>query len=644
MFLKGAGLADAKVLFKLNNDTAKLSQTGVPYDFMGLAAESQYGASPAVPLRTVRLGVPRCHNLVATVVLANGRSTTVHSKFRVTIRPVRIWLVATIGVQDLDLFEHFLVHYQRVGIHPNHFAITIHSPTADDPRIVQATQLLLRRHVFLQSGERGIVTRNLWIGKFNTFDKFEIQESLVRRLALQQDWVIHPDVDEHQRYPHGDINAFVRQLDERDLTAVFGLMKDRVTVDGSLAEVQRGTSLESQFPLVCDVTKAIVDGAVTKVVLHRGFLMAEEGGYHTLFQWKSSYGRNHDRVHLPLFKLAVSHFKWTSAVGPKLAERERVFKAQGIRWWVQSARLRAFVQESGNRLDIHSDKLSCRTARDDSERYDEKTDLSIQTFIPMAISMPEQFTVILMAYSPKRNANQLRLLTHFSKIPTVHEIVFVWNSQTDNPPDIEQIGRTLRPIRVVRPPVNSLNNRWNHSLYPKTDGVLMLDDDIFLPIQTVRSLHARWLYDSTRLIGLVGRNFADSGYIYPKTCCDRYEHHAAECDKPKGLRGRNVNCSSARSAPNDGNGATGGEGSDEWGSMDVFCDTFRFVLPKGMFFHRKYMRLYTSWKRKKMRQYVDDQDAHCDDIAFNLVVQSATGKAGVILEDDFEELPESSAG
>ena len=309
IFLRGAGLADAKVLFKLNDDTAKLSQTGVPYDLMGLAAESQYGASPAVPLRTVRLGPPGCHSLTVTVVLANGRSTTLHSRFRVTIRPVRIWLVTTIGVQDLDLFDHFLVHYTGVGIQPDRFAITIQSPTADDPRIAQGTQLLR---------ERGIATRNLWIGEFNTFDKFEIQESLVRRLALQQDWVIHPDVDEHQRYPHGDIAAFVRQLDERELTAVFGLMKDRVTVDGSLAEVRRGTSLESQFPLVCDVTKVIVDGAVTKVVLHRGFLMAEEGGYHTLFQWKSTYGRNYDRVHRPPFKLAV-YGNFDTTFGPFFA-------------------------------------------------------------------------------------------------------------------------------------------------------------------------------------------------------------------------------------------------------------------------------------------------------------------------------------
>lgn len=332
-------------------------------------------------------------------------------------------------------------------------------------------------------------------------------------------------------------------------------------------------------------------------------------------------------------------------MGPKLAERERVFKAQGIRWWVQSARLRTFIQENGNRLDIHSDKLSCRTASDDNEQYDAKTDLSIQTFVPIEVTRQEQFTVILMAYSPTRNANQLRLLTHFSKIPAVHEVVFVWNSQTDDAPDIAQLGRTLRPIRVVLSAVNSLNNRWNHSLYPKTDGVLMLDDDTFLPLQTVRSLHARWLYDSTRLVGLVGRNFADSDYIYPKSCCDRYEHHAAECDKPAGSRERNVNCSSStRAGPHNGSDASGGQGSGEWGSMDVFCDTFRFVLPKGMFFHRKYMRLYTSWKRKKMRQYVDEQAAHCDDIGFNLVVQSATGKAGVILEDAFEELPESSAG
>lgn len=95
-----------------------------------------------------------------------------------------------------------------------------------------------------------------------------------------------------------------------------------------------------------------------------------------------------------------------------------------------------------------------------------------------------------------------RLLTncdrHFANMHFVHEVVFIWNGAPSELPSIPR--GTLRPIRVRQEKQNSLNNRWNHTIYPQTDGVLMVDDDQFIPLNSVLSLFARWQHEPDRVV------------------------------------------------------------------------------------------------------------------------------------------------
>lgn len=84
----------------------------------------------------------------------------------------------------------------------------------------------------------------------------------------------------------------------------------------------------------------------------------------------------------------------------------------------------------------------------------------------------------------------------------VYEVIFVWNGPADERPPVPK--DTLRPIRVRQESRNSLNNRWNHTIYPKTDAVLMLDDDSFLPEHAIASLFARWQHEPDRLVSWSG--------------------------------------------------------------------------------------------------------------------------------------------
>ena len=306
IFLTGptSALFDAQVTFNLNHRRPWLSSSGVPFDLMGMAAHKTAHGLEALPLHTSSLGRPACHMLEASVKFANGSEFNTVAQFRTIDRPPVVWLITTVSVNDYVLLGFFLSKYLKFGVHPNNFVITVHSHSESEAADVERTVALLRRHK---------ITRiHRWVGPFNTFDKFELQESFGRRFVLQKDWVMHPDVDEHHNYPGDDLLSYVARCDEQGVTAVFGDMQDRVASNGRLVEVEHDKPLETQFPLECDLTHAVVNGATTKVALHRGFLVAEEGGYHTLYEWKGSYGRNHLKVHSPPNRLTISHFKWSA--------------------------------------------------------------------------------------------------------------------------------------------------------------------------------------------------------------------------------------------------------------------------------------------------------------------------------------------
>ena len=77
--------------------------------------------------------------------------------------------------------------------------------------------------------------------------------------------------------------------------------------------------------------------------------------------------------------------------------------------------------------------------------------------------------------------------------------------------------------------------------------------------------------------------------------------------------------------------------------MDDFCDTFRFVLPKGLFLHRKWLAEYSRPELQPLRTHVDQHAGHCDDVALNYVVANVTRQSAVVMTERVIDFAESSS-
>ncbi|ORY81267.1 glycosyl transferase family 64 domain-domain-containing protein [Leucosporidium creatinivorum] len=160
----------------------------------------------------------------------------------------------------------------------------------------------------------------------------------------------------------------------------------------------------------------------------------------------------------------------------------------------------------------------------------------------------------------------------------VDKVILVWNEPSAPPP------RMPKRVQVIKGKVNSMNNRWTLSLpFIRTDAVLVLDDDIAVSLPALTCLLSLLLEHPDRLIGPFAR---------------RRDPQTNEYILNELL-------------------TLPGEGS-----------RYNIVLPRVMMLSVGFLAAYGEQEvgLEGLRKYVDEQEAHCDDILLNAIAGYITGK------------------
>ena len=120
------------------------------------------------------------------------------------------------------------------------------------------------------------------------------------------------------------------------------------------------------------------------------------------------------------------------------------------------------------------------------------------------------FTVVIMSFALRINTLRT-VIDHYSRCPSVVEVVVVWNG--DTPPE----GGVLRvrvPVRVRLEGTTSLNNRFKPDPLLTTRAVLSLDDDILLSCADVEAAFLEWRLHPEGLVGFLPRLLSASPAKY----------------------------------------------------------------------------------------------------------------------------------
>ena len=242
-------------------------------------------------------------------------------------------LLSCITSGNPALLNHFLRHYLSIGI--EEMLLIVHSKTADAPCKDMAIQLI---------ENVGLTPSEIWIGRFNTYEKHERMNRLLRSQTGDDDWVVLADLDEFTVFPK-QVDKFLAECDENGFFYIPGLLTDRIARNGALPEIQPDEPLERQFPLACRITKTLLGGWISKIAAMKGFLRFSTGHHYLSPEFRHGYYESEYPE-----PLEVNHYKWDSSLVSRLESRAEEFKQQYLGWYRESERFLLFLKEHG-RLD-----------------------------------------------------------------------------------------------------------------------------------------------------------------------------------------------------------------------------------------------------------------------------------------------------
>eukprot|EP00092_Neocalanus_flemingeri_P000390 GFUD01000414.1.p1 GENE.GFUD01000414.1~~GFUD01000414.1.p1 ORF type:complete len:649 (+),score=231.35 GFUD01000414.1:83-2029(+) len=192
------------------------------------------------------------------------------------------------------------------------------------------------------------------------------------------------------------------------------------------------------------------------------------------------------------------------------------------------------------------------------------------------------FTAVILTYN--RLESLFQVITKVSQVESLTRVVVVWNHQTIPPPPVEDWPRISKPLKVIQTSANKLSNRFYPYSEIETECVLSLDDDIsMLTSDELEFAYQVWREFPDRIVGFPSRT-----HNYDNTS-DQFKYES------------------------------------EW------TNDLSMVLTGVAFYHKYWHYLYTaapSAEQKTIKDWVDNH-INCEDIAFNLMVANATGKAPI---------------
>jgi hypothetical protein len=204
----------------------------------------------------------------------------------------------------------------------------------------------------------------------------------------------------------------------------------------------------------------------------------------------------------------------------------------------------------------------------------------------------EKFTVYLNTFD--RDVLLKKCVEHYGRLPhIVDKIIISWNNIDRDPPETSYFKSQV-PIVIIKETRDSLNNRFQpHLNLINTDGILCVDDDIMVFYEDLDFVFQTWRMFPEQPIGFTVYTRTQSRNNTMGPCSDTIDglwHYAGECGSGDGKRFVNYD-------PID----------------------YTLALDSAMFFHRKYLYMYTYEMSQQVRDHVD-QVRNCEDIALPYLI------------------------
>ncbi|KAG6152178.1 hypothetical protein E4U37_004145 [Claviceps purpurea] len=200
----------------------------------------------------------------------------------------------------------------------------------------------------------------------------------------------------------------------------------------------------------------------------------------------------------------------------------------------------------------------------------------------------DKFTIAMQTYRRPKELNETLNGLLSEKIPSLSEVVVVWNDLETTPPE-SYTSKHGVPVRFRQSPVNSLNQKlWPDPAY-QTQAIFLSDDDIFYKPRDLEFVFQTWRkFGRRRMTGGFARcTIEEANHEYKYSFCSTDDAH----------------------------------------------NNYNMILSGLSFAHISFLDYYSSNDAlaTKIRAYVD-QHFNCEDIAMNYLVSMLTGEGPLLVK------------
>jgi hypothetical protein len=211
---------------------------------------------------------------------------------------------------DARLLRHFLRHYDRAGIGEFFLAVS--------PEFKQAAEQLTGRYN---------VTTCTGLDVADSVSGATAVTAMRTQYQGDDEWVVIVDLDEFIEF-HTDIESTTATADDTGATVVRGIMHDRFSADGRLADFAPDSDLSVVYPVKSRFVRNVMGGCDHKGVLVKGRIKSAAGAAHHRFEG--------ERLCTEI--LEISHYKWTAGAIDRLRDSYRRVTDAGVSWAIEYKR------------------------------------------------------------------------------------------------------------------------------------------------------------------------------------------------------------------------------------------------------------------------------------------------------------------
>ncbi|KFM22833.1 hypothetical protein F751_5542 [Auxenochlorella protothecoides] len=177
-----------------------------------------------------------------------------------TLTNYTIWLYSVVAAdhEGAAILPHWIRHYVGLGIPADKIFLLVHH---NPMKWVLALSGLWR----------------VWLGPYSGAHEMRQKLILLNGLVTSlDDWIVVANSDEFQSYGEYSIPQHLAAADAVGATYVWGILRDRLSYDGTLQPLRSDVPIHEQYPWDCAVVGAASTGPTRKVAAYKAFLRTDQ--------------------------------------------------------------------------------------------------------------------------------------------------------------------------------------------------------------------------------------------------------------------------------------------------------------------------------------------------------------------------------